>query len=32
MSNITNVVAPFEYLPEHRARYIEGLRLAGLPE
>jgi TolB-like protein/class 3 adenylate cyclase/tetratricopeptide (TPR) repeat protein len=32
MSNIHDVIAPFEYLPEHRAKYIEGLRLAGLPE
>ena len=32
MSNIADVIAPFEYLPEHRARYIEGLRIAGLPE
>jgi tetratricopeptide (TPR) repeat protein len=32
MSNIDDVIAPFEYLPEHRAKYIEGLRLAGLPE
>jgi tetratricopeptide (TPR) repeat protein len=32
MSNIADVIAPFEFLPEHRARYIEGLRVAGLPE
>jgi tetratricopeptide (TPR) repeat protein len=32
MSNIDDIIAPFEYMPEHRAKYIEGLRLAGLPE
>jgi tetratricopeptide (TPR) repeat protein len=30
LSNIDNVISPLQ--PEHRARYIEGLRAAGLPE
>lgn len=30
LSNIDNVISPLQ--PEHRARYIEGLRTAGLPE
>jgi len=30
MSNLGDVVSPLR--PEHLARYIEGLRLAGLPE
>jgi TolB-like protein/class 3 adenylate cyclase/tetratricopeptide (TPR) repeat protein len=32
VSNLGDVISPSELLPEHRARYIEGLRLAGLPE
>jgi hypothetical protein len=30
MSNLGEVISPLR--PEHLARYIEGLRLAGLPE
>jgi TolB-like protein/class 3 adenylate cyclase len=30
VSNLTDVISPLQ--PEHRARYIEGLQLAGLPE
>jgi hypothetical protein len=30
VANLGDVISPLQ--PEHRARYIEGLRLAGLPE
>jgi hypothetical protein len=30
MSNLGNVISPLR--PEHLAKYVEGLRLAGLPE